>query len=107
MEQISSMSCRQEHEEQLSSHEDPTEGENYRRLTYQSLKLQQCLGPEPAVSAVGTAFWVKPTPRDPSAQEHERPRCVRSADESVAECRFRWWIVMFRRPGRVLGCVSC
>ncbi|CAK9080374.1 Putative asparagine synthetase [glutamine-hydrolyzing] [Durusdinium trenchii] len=33
----------QEHEEQLSSHEDPTEGENYRRLTYQSLKLQQYL----------------------------------------------------------------
>lgn len=31
----------QEHEEKLSSHDDPTEGENYRRLTYQSLKLQQ------------------------------------------------------------------
>ncbi|CAJ1397727.1 unnamed protein product [Effrenium voratum] len=32
-----------EHEDQLSSHSDPTEAESYRRLSYQSLKLQQYL----------------------------------------------------------------
>ena len=35
--------CNQEHEDQLSSHSDPTEAESYRRLSYQSLKLQQYL----------------------------------------------------------------
>merc|ERR1712176_260807 len=33
----------EEHQDDLSSHEDPTEAENYRRMSYNSLKLRQYL----------------------------------------------------------------